>query len=49
MAGLGEHFGGMQQRLGRDAADIEAGAAKVARFSTTATFSPSWAALMAQT
>ena len=28
VAGLVEHLGGVQQRLGRDAADIEAGAAK---------------------
>lgn len=49
MAGFLEHFGGVQQRLRRHAADIEAGAAERGVLSTTATFMPSWLARTAQT
>ncbi len=47
--GLLELLGRLQQRLGGDAADIQARAAEVARFSTQAVFRPSCAARMAQT
>ena len=49
---LGEvkELAGIEQRLARDAADVEAGAAERALlFSTQATFMPSWAARMAAT
>ena len=49
VAGLGVDFGRMQQRLGWNAADIEAGAARGGRFSITAILRPSCAALIAQT
>ena len=49
MGGLVEFLGGLEQRLRGDAADVEAGSAKVLRFSTTATLRPSCAARIAQT
>ena len=50
VARLGEQLGGMQQRLGRDAADVQAGAAERRRASRRRpTFMPSWAARIAAT
>ena len=43
-----EEFGGVQQRLGGDAADVEAGAAQGRALSTQAAFRPSWPARMAR-
>ncbi len=50
VASLFEELGRLEQRLGGDAPDVEAGAAEgAARFSIRAVLSPSWAARMAHT